>query len=155
MGTTVETASRPWSGVRDTAWWKVARELLFVGVFLYLYELIRAYGLEPDTTAFFAFSAVYGTPASIGRNAPYAEPSPAAGMKTVARYGDHDLLLSGWLEGENLIAGRSAIVDAAVGTGHVVLFGFPVQHRAQSVVTFRLLFNALFTSPQPAPVKGK
>lgn len=114
-----------------------------------------SYGLEPDTAAFFAFSAVYGTPSSIGRGATYAEPSLAAGMRTIARYGDHDLLLSGWLEGENLIAGRAAIVDAAVGAGHVVLFGFPVQHRAQSLVTFRLLFNALFTAPQPAPAKGK
>jgi hypothetical protein len=116
-----------------------------------------SYGLEPDTSAFFAFSAVYGSPSSVGRGAPYTDPSAAAGLRTIARYGDHDVLLSGWLEGENLIAGRAAIVEATVGTGRVVLFGFPVQHRAQSLVTFRLLFNALFTSPSALPpvTKGK
>lgn len=113
------------------------------------------YGLDSETSAFFAFSAVYGTPASIGRDARYELPPAAAGMRTVGRYGDRDLLLSGWLEGESLVAGRAAIVDAAVGPGHVMLFGFPVQHRGQSLATFRLLFNALLTAPQPAPVKGK
>ena len=57
-----------------------------------------------------------------------------------------DLLVSGWLEGEPVIAGRAAIVSASVGAGRVVLFGFRVQHRAQSSATFRLLFNAIFTA---------
>ena len=57
-----------------------------------------------------------------------------------------DLLISGWLEGEDVIAGRAAVVQAAVGSGRVILFGFPVQHRGQSHATFRLLFNALFTA---------
>ena len=107
------------------------------------------YGMEVNTAAFFAFSSVYGS-ASADRSTPYAAPSMAAGMRTIARYGERDVLLSGWLEGENLIAGRAAIVEASVGTGRVVLFGFPVQHRGQSLVTFRLLFNALFTAA-PAP----
>jgi len=54
--------------------------------------------------------------------------------------------LSGWLEGEEAIAGRSAVVQADVGMGRVVLLGFPVQHRAQSYATFRLLFNAILTA---------
>jgi hypothetical protein len=53
-------------------------------------------------------------------------------------------LLSGWIEGEKVIAGRSAVVQATVGAGRIVLFGFRVQHRGQSHATFRLLFNALF-----------
>jgi hypothetical protein len=67
-------------------------------------------------------------------------------MDTVAHYGSRDLLLSGWLEGEEIIAGRAAVVQATVGTGHVVLLGFPVQHRGQSHATFRLLFNAIFSA---------
>jgi hypothetical protein len=108
-----------------------------------------SFGMEPTTAAFFAFSSVYGSASAAGRGAPYAEPSAAAGMKTIARYGAQDVLLSGWLEGEPLMAGRAAIVEAPVESGKVVLFGFPVQHRGQAHATFRLLFNALFTAPQP------
>jgi hypothetical protein len=112
-----------------------------------------AFGMPADTTAFFAFSSVFAAASAAGPGAPYADPSPAAGIRTVGRYGPQDLLVSGWLEGERLIAGRAAILEAPLGSGRVVLFGFPVQHRAQSHGTFRLLFNALFTASQPAAKK--
>jgi hypothetical protein len=107
-----------------------------------------AYGMEPHTAAFFAFSSAFeGSPArGVATGHAGDPPSPTAGMDTVARYGSRDLLLSGWLEGEEVIAGRAAVVSAAVGSGHVVLLGFPVQHRGQSHATFRLLFNAIFTA---------
>jgi hypothetical protein len=115
-----------------------------------------SFGMPHETTAFFTFSSVFSAaPPASPRAAAYADPSTSAGIRTVARYGDHDVLLSGWLEGEDLIAGRAAIEDAAIGSGHAILFGFPVQHRAQSYATFRLLFNALFTAPQPAVPKAK
>ncbi len=114
-----------------------------------------SYGMEPETAAFFAFSSVYAGASGANRDAAYADPAGTAGLKTIAHYGDHDVLLSGWLEGESLIAGRAAIVEAPVGSGRVVLFGFPVQHRGQSHATFRLLFNALFTAPSPAAPKGR
>jgi hypothetical protein len=95
------------------------------------------FGMPAETIAFFAFSSVFSV-------------RDDAGIDTVARYGGQDLLLSGWLEGEALIAGRPAILRAAVGTGDVVLLGFPVQHRGQSLATFRLLFNALLSAPSPA-----
>ena len=80
------------------------------------------------------------------RRRPYGDPVRSRGHRTVARYGDKDLLLSGWLEGEEMIAGRAAVVQATVGPGRVVLFGFPVQHRGQSHATFRLLFNAILSA---------
>jgi hypothetical protein len=113
-----------------------------------------SFGMQPETSAFFTFSSVYSGSSAAGRGAPYADPSMLAGVKVVGRYGESDVLLSGWLEGEDVMAGRAAIVDASVGPGRVVLFGFPVQHRAQAHATFRLLFNALFTAPQP-PLAGK
>jgi hypothetical protein len=61
----------------------------------------------------------------------------------VATYADRDLLESGWLIGEETLARKPAMVSAEVGQGRVVLFGFRVQHRAQTHGTFKLLFNAL------------
>jgi glutamine amidotransferase-like uncharacterized protein len=61
----------------------------------------------------------------------------------VARYPDSAILASGWLLGDQLIAGRAALVDAKLGQGHAILFGMRPQYRAQSYQTFKLFFNAL------------
>jgi len=94
-----------------------------------------AFGMPPRTAAFFAFSSAYD--------------GSGPDLETVARYGSEDVLLSGHLVGERLIAGRGAVVKARVGPGHVVLVGFPPHHRGQSLATFRLLFNALLVAPGP------
>lgn len=63
----------------------------------------------------------------------------------VARYPNADLVASGWLRGEERMAGRAAVVGIdAPGGGRLVLFGLRPQHRAQTHATFPLLFNALF-----------
>ena len=62
----------------------------------------------------------------------------------VARYpAAGDPLASGWLLGAPRLAGRAALVDVKRGTGHVVLFGFRPQYRAQSMATFPIIWNAL------------
>jgi hypothetical protein len=112
-----------------------------------------AFGMIPRTAGFFAFSSAYEitpprtTPDGHGGNV--APPT----VQTVARYGEKDLLLSGWIEGEQIIAGRTAVAQAAVGAGRVVLLGFRVQHRGQSFATFRLLFNALLLAEPPITKK--
>jgi hypothetical protein len=62
----------------------------------------------------------------------------------VARYPTRDVLASGWLKGEDLMAGRAAVVSVDMRPGRVVLFGLRPQHRAQTHATFPLLFNALY-----------
>lgn len=101
------------------------------------------YGMEPKNAAFFAFSTGFEVRPSRTGPAGHAGGQMVPGIETVAHYATKDLLLSGWLEGEDVIAGRAAVVQATVGAGHVVLFGFPVQHRGQSLATFRFLFNAI------------
>jgi hypothetical protein len=66
-----------------------------------------------------------------------------ARARSVARYVDGNPLRSGWLLGPQFIAGKSALVDASLGKGRVVLFGFRTQHRAQTWGTFKFLFNSI------------
>lgn len=64
-------------------------------------------------------------------------------IRVVARYGSGDPLLSGWVLGGEHVAGAPALLEAEVGEGSVVLFGFQPNYRAQTVATWPLLFNAL------------
>jgi hypothetical protein len=64
----------------------------------------------------------------------------------VVRYPNADLVGSGWLKGEEHMAGRAAVIVVDMNPGRIVLFGLRPQHRAQTHATFPLLFNALFSS---------
>lgn len=90
-----------------------------------------AWGMPTETAAFFSDSPAFSVPAG-------------GTARTVASYADEDLLMSGWLVGEDIVEGTSAVLDAPVGDGRAVLLGFRVQHRAQSHGTYKLLFNSLY-----------
>jgi hypothetical protein len=66
----------------------------------------------------------------------------------VARYPNSDVVASGWLKGEDLMAGRAAVVSIEMNPGRIVLFGLRPQHRAQTHATFPLLFNSLYVVDQ-------
>lgn len=66
-----------------------------------------------------------------------------AKVETVGSYIGKDILQSGWLNGEGVIAGKAAMVSVPMGTGRVVLIGFRAQHRSQMHGTSKLVFNAL------------
>jgi hypothetical protein len=64
-------------------------------------------------------------------------------VRVVARYGSGDPLLSGWAIGGDRLEGQPALLEADLGPGSVVLFGFQPNYRAQSMATWPLLFNAI------------
>jgi hypothetical protein len=68
-------------------------------------------------------------------------------VEVIATYVDRDILQSGWLLGEQVIAKKAAAVVVKQGAGKVVLLGFRPQHRDQTHGTFKLVFNALLNGP--------
>lgn len=93
-----------------------------------------SFGLEKDSIAWF-------------EDSPAFEVTDPATVKVIAKYPDtENPLLSGWILGDKLIRGKAAMVEARIGKGRVVMFGFRPQYRAQSLATLPLLFNAILTS---------
>jgi len=66
-----------------------------------------------------------------------------AKVETIVSYVDKGILQSGWLNGEELIAKKAAMVSVPFGSGRVVLIGFRAQHRAQTHGTYKFVFNTL------------
>jgi hypothetical protein len=115
-------------------------------------------GLRP--TDFYAPGSIFrvefdrANPLTAGMTAPesavWFEGSPAfevtdpSRATIVAHYpAQGDPLISGWLLGADHVNGKAALVDVKQGKGHVVLFGFRPQYRAQSMSTYPLMWNAL------------
>jgi hypothetical protein len=64
--------------------------------------------------------------------------------RPILRFADQsDLLVSGLLDGGQDIAGRTTLVDAPIGKGHVVVFSFNPMWRGETVGSYPLVFNAI------------
>ena len=92
------------------------------------------YGMEPHGLALFRNSPVLDVWAGEFKD----------GVSIPVRYHEENILKSGWLIGEKYLSNRPAVVVFRVGGGKVILLGFPVQHRAQTHGTFKLLFNSIY-----------
>jgi hypothetical protein len=66
-----------------------------------------------------------------------------ANVHVIARYAKDNVLLSGWLLGEDKLRGQIALAEMGVGKGRIVLFGFRPQHRGQTWGTLPFIWNAL------------
>jgi hypothetical protein len=75
-------------------------------------------------------------------------PSLDTDRRVVAVYPEKDILLSGYLEGEEQMGGKAAAVWVRRGRGQLALFGFQPQFRASTPATYKLVFNALLL-PDP------
>jgi hypothetical protein len=92
-----------------------------------------AYGLPDQVDVFFDNSPVFRVPDPAARAA-----------RRIAWFKDGSPLRSGWAWGQKYLAGGVAVVDAALGRGHVLLFGPEITYRAQPHGTFKFLFNGIY-----------
>ena len=102
------------------------------------------YGMEANTFGFYNNSPFFSL----------TEGFSSQKLSVVARYPNSGVVASGWLKGEELMAGRAAVVTMETNPGRIVLFGLRPQHRAQTHATFPLLFNALYLSTSDAAKPG-
>lgn len=95
-------------------------------------------GMPDSAAVYFTNSVTFDVPSG----------SPA---RPLLRYPERgtEILMSGFLQGAQEIAGKAAAVDVPMGRGRVIMFGFRPQYRGQSVGTFKLLFNALLAGGTP------
>ena len=102
----------------------------------------------------------WGMPATTGvfsRAQPVLDtdlPTLITDRRVVARFPEDDILMSGFADEVDLLAGRPALVWVRAGRGQLVLFGFQPQFRASTPVTSKLLFNALLLPDVPADQAG-
>ncbi|HEX6060357.1 MAG TPA: M14 metallopeptidase family protein [Gemmatimonadaceae bacterium] len=90
------------------------------------------------------------TPAIWFEDGPAFEVTDPSRATIVARYPEAgDPLVSGWLLGGDRLRGKGALVEARLGRGRVVLFGFRPQYRAQSMATYPLIWSALAGDGEP------
>jgi hypothetical protein len=122
--------------IRDASKGATEKGLFVPGAFLKI-------DLNPD------HPVAWGMPAKAGvfsRGVPVFRTSiPTRDMdrRVVAAYPERDLLLSGYIEGEEGLARTPALVWLRKGEGQLVLFNFNPQFRASTPATYKLLFNAL------------
>ncbi len=80
-----------------------------------------------------------------GRDPTIAQQQERMRAKAILRFHEKadSLLVSGLLAGGDELAGKAAVVDAPVGSGHVVLFGIRPLWRWESQGSFALALNAI------------
>nr|NQU92060.1 hypothetical protein [Bacteroidota bacterium] len=90
-------------------------------------------GMESDIAVFYRGKPVFTT----------REPYFDMDRRVIATFPEKDILKSGYIEKEELLAGKSALVWIKKGKGQIVLFAFSPQFRASTPVSYKLLFNAI------------
>jgi len=95
----------------------------------------------------------YGMPAKAGvfsRGKPFfltSIPQFDSDRRVIASYADEEVLISGYIENEKKLEGRTIMAWLRKGKGQFVLFGFNPQFRASTAATYKLLFNSLLLTP--------
>ncbi len=91
------------------------------------------YGMPEKAPAVFARSLAFQT----------SIPDGEWDRSVVASFPKDDVLLSGWLLGEDAISRQAAVIDTKYKQGRIIMIGIRCQHRAQSHGTYKFLLNGI------------
>jgi hypothetical protein len=96
-------------------------------------------GMEKTAAVFFRSSPTFETsvPRSVKEN-----------RSTPLVFPARDLLISGWLEGENELVRKSLLVDFRKEKGRIILIGPDIIHRTHSEGTYKIMFNCLLSAAE-------
>ena len=88
------------------------------------------FGLTDETAIFFRRDSAW--------------PADIDGANVIASYPPDDLLLSGWIQGEDVLVNQAAMVEIPRGKGRMIMTGFYPEYRGQAHQTYKMMFNAIF-----------
>jgi hypothetical protein len=91
------------------------------------------YGMPAESGAFYRGNQVFST----------STPDFDMDRRVIAKFPDKNILLSGYIEKEELLRDKSCMIWLKKGKGQLVLFAFNPQFRASTGADYKLLFNAL------------
>ena len=90
-------------------------------------------GMEKETGVFFRGAPVFST----------SIPNFDMDRRVIGTTPEKKILMSGYIEKEELLGNKSLLLWMKKGKGQFVLFGFNPQFRASSHATYKLLFNSI------------
>jgi len=91
------------------------------------------YGMPAETGMFYRGNPVFET----------SVPNFDMDRRVIATFPEKDILLSGYIEMEELLKKKPCMIWLKKGKGQLVLFAFNPQFRASTAADYKLLFNAL------------
>jgi hypothetical protein len=96
-------------------------------------------GMEKTTAIFFRSSPTFET--SLPKTVKESRFTPLV-------FPERNLLLSGWLEGEEQLVRKSLLVDYRKDKGRIILIGPDIIHRTHSEGTYKIMFNSLLSAAE-------
>lgn len=90
----------------------------------------------------------------------YVRPTPPRPRLLLSYAAADQLIMSGLLDHGDELAGKAALVDSPLGTGHILLFSFNPFYRGETIGSYELVLNAVLnysnlgSAPVPVALRG-
>ncbi len=94
------------------------------------------WGMPAETNIFYRGNSLFNT----------SIPRFDMDRRVIGAFPDKEILVSGYCEKEEKLSEKPAMIRIKKGKGELILYSFNPQFRASTQATYKLLFNALFSS---------